>query len=109
MGHQREGAGEVSKRPTTGGAPALSAMRRLVGYLKDRSIGFKLGLIMLVPTLATVVVGFGALASNITTAHNADRSRNLAELSEDSGLLVHNLQNERAAVTRLLTSNDSDG
>src|SRR5690348_11974724 len=107
MGRQREGAGEVSKRPTTGGGPALSVMRRLVGYLRDRSIGFKLGLIMLVPTLATVVVGFGALASNIGTAHNADRARILAGLTGDTGVLVHDLQNERAAVAMLLASNDS--
>src|SRR5947209_17458225 len=108
MGRQREGAGEVSKRPTTGGAPGLTAVRGLVGYLRDRSIGFKLGLIMLVPTLATVVVGFGALATNIGTAHDADRARILAGLSGDAGVLVHDLQNERAAVTVLLASNDSD-
>src|SRR5437868_3274176 len=83
-------------------------MRRLVGYLRDRSIGFKLGLIMLVPTLATVVVGFGALASNIGTAHNADRARILAGLTGDTGRLVHDLQNERAAVTMLLASNESN-
>jgi methyl-accepting chemotaxis protein len=86
----------------------MSVMRRLVGYLRDRSIGFKLGLIMLVPTLATVVVGFGALAANIGTAHNADRARILAGLTGDTGRLVHDLQNERAAVTMLLASNDSD-
>src|SRR3989440_1929054 len=107
MGRQREGAGEVSKRPTTGGPPALSVMRGLVGYLRDRSIGFKLGLIMLVPTLATVVVGFGALAANIGTAHDADRARILAGISEDTGRLVHDLQNERAAATMMLASHDS--
>src|SRR2546421_8564205 len=104
---ERGGAGEVSKRPTTGGGPARSVMRRLVGYLRDRSIGFKLGLIMLVPTLATVVVGFGALAANIATAHDADRARILAGISEDTGRLVHDLQNERAAATMMLTSHDS--
>src|SRR6266480_3231067 len=102
---ERGGAGEVSKRPTTGGGPARSVMRRLVGYLRDRSIGFKLGLIMLVPTLATVVVGFGALASNIGTAHDADRARILAGLSGDAGLLVHDLQDERAAAIMVLTAN----
>src|SRR3989442_6422633 len=106
MGRQREGAGEVSKRPTTGGPPALSVMRGLVGYLRDRSIGFKLGLIMLVPTLATVVVGFGALATNIGTAHDADRARILAGLSGDAGLLVHDLQDERAAAIMVLSAND---
>src|SRR5436309_1634583 len=108
MGRQREGAGEVSKRPTTGGAPGLSAMRGLVGYLRDRSIGFKLGLIMLVPTLATVVVGFGALANNISIAHDADRARILAGLSGDAGVLVHDLQDERAAALMVLTAKDSD-
>ncbi len=98
----------MTKQATTGGRPALSAMRRLVGYLRDRSIGFKLGLIMLVPTLATVVVGFGALATNISTAHDADRARILAGLTGDTGRLVHNLQNERAAVTMQMASADSD-
>ena len=97
----------MTKRPTTGGGSARSFTRRLVGYLGDRSIGFKLGLIMLVPTLATVVVGFGALAANIGTAHNADRARILAGVTGDTGRLVHNLQNERAAVTIMLASNDS--
>src|SRR5215813_3660866 len=108
MGRQREGAGEVSKRPTTGGAPGLSVMRGLVGYLRDRSIGFKLGLIMLVPTLATVVVGFGALASNIGTAHDADRARILAGLSGDAGRLVHNLQDERAAAILVLSNREPE-
>src|SRR3989440_6555013 len=105
---ERGGAGEVSKRPTTGGGPARSVMRRLVGYLRDRSIGFKLGLIMLVPTLATVVVGFGALAANIGTAHDADRARILAGICDDTGRLVHDLQNERAAATMMLAAHDSD-
>ncbi|OLE24362.1 MAG: hypothetical protein AUG44_19410 [Actinobacteria bacterium 13_1_20CM_3_71_11] len=83
-------------------------MRGLVGYLRDRSIGFKLGLIMLVPTLATVVVGFGALANNIGTAHDADRARILAGLSGDAGLLVHDLQDERAAAIMVLTAKDGD-
>src|SRR5256884_8935672 len=105
---ERGGAGEVSKRPTTGGGPARSVMRRLVGYLRDRSIGFKLGLIMLVPTLATVVVGFGALAANIGTAHDADRARILAGLSSDAGRLVHDLQDERAAAIIVLSAKDAD-
>src|SRR5262249_20711664 len=108
MGRQRERAGEVSKRPTTGGAPALSAMRGLVGYLGDRSIGFKLGLIMLIPTLATVVVGFGALASNIGTAHDADRARILAGLSGEAGRFVHDLQDERAAAIMVLSAKDNE-
>src|SRR5256885_16954399 len=74
-GLQGGGAGEVTKRPTTGGGPALSVMRRLGGYLRDRAIGFKLGLIMLGPTLATVGGGFGALAADNRSAHNADPAR----------------------------------
>jgi signal transduction histidine kinase len=97
----------VSKRPTTGGGPARSVMRRMVGYLRDRSIGFKLGLILLVPTLATVVVGIGALAANVGTASDADRARILAGVCDDAGHLVHNLQNERAAATLMLAAHDS--
>ena len=82
----------MSKRPTTGGTPALSRMRGLVGYLRDRPIWVKLGLIMMVPTMATVVVGFGALLTNINTAHDADRARILAGMSGDAGRLVHDLR-----------------
>ncbi len=89
----------MSKRPTTGGTPGLSRMRGLVGYLRDRPIWVKLGLIMMVPTIATVFVGFGALLANIGTAHDADRARILAGLSGDAGKLVHDLQDERAAAT----------
>ena len=70
--------------------------------LRDLPIWLKLGLIMIVPTIATVVVGVSALVNNINQANEADRSRVLAQVSEDAGAFVHELQDERAATTMLL-------
>jgi len=93
----------VSKRPEAGAKPQ-SGKRSLVGYLRDRRIGVKLGFIMFVPTLATVIVGANGLVSQISTASTADRARVLATLSGDAGALVHDLQNERANAAMLLGS-----
>src|SRR5689334_721486 len=95
-------AGEVSKRPATGGT-AQSRMSGLTAYLRDRPIWVKLGLIVLIPTIATVAVGFSALLSNISATSNANRARNLAELGTNAGALVADLQSERAATTMVLT------
>jgi len=51
---------------------------------------------MLVPTLATVIVGVNGLVDHINDANNAERTRNLAALSQSAGGLVDHLQNERA-------------
>ncbi|HKT05798.1 MAG TPA: sensor histidine kinase, partial [Rugosimonospora sp.] len=93
----------MSKRPTTG-TGMLTRVRGLSGYLRDRPIWVKLGLIMMVPTIATIAVGFGALLTNIGAATDADRARTLATLAADSGALVHNLQDERAAAVMVLAS-----
>jgi signal transduction histidine kinase len=61
---------------------------------------------MIVPTLATIVVGTNGLVGHIATASNADRARTLANLSEVSGVLVHDLQNERADAAMLLAARD---
>ncbi len=98
----------MSKQQAAGRAPVRSRMSGLVGYLRDRPIWVKLGLIMMVPTIATVFVGFSALLTNINSANNADRARTLASLAADAGALVHNLQDERAAATRLLTTTDAN-
>ncbi|HEU4421396.1 MAG TPA: nitrate- and nitrite sensing domain-containing protein [Pilimelia sp.] len=84
----------------------LSRLRRPVGRLRDTPIWAKLGLIMIVPTVATVVVGLVGLAGHIDTARNADRARSLANLSQVAGQLVHDLQNEHAAAAMLLASRD---
>ena len=91
----------MSKRPEAGAKPQ-SGKRSLVGYLRDRRIGVKLGFIMFVPTLATVIVGANGLVSQISTASTADRARMLATLSGDAGALVHDLQDERADAAMLL-------
>lgn len=66
----------------------------------------KLGLIMIVPTLATIVVGTNGLLDNLDTATSADRTRILSVLVKESGTLVDELQNERATAAMLLGAND---
>jgi len=85
----------VSKRPKTA-TGVMSRLRRPADRLRDLPIWSKLGLIMLVPTLATIIVGVSGLVDHINTASNAERARNLAVLSEAAGGLVDRLQNERA-------------
>src|SRR5690349_7522734 len=87
--------GDVSKRPKTA-TGVMSRLRRPADRLRDLPIWSKLGLIMLVPTLATIIVGVSGLVDHINTASNAERARNLAVLSEAAGGLVDRLQNERA-------------
>ncbi|BCL15591.1 hypothetical protein GCM10017556_33300 [Micromonospora sagamiensis] len=65
----------------------------------------KLGLIMIVPTIATVVVGTNGLIDHLDTLNNANRAGDLANLTGYSGALVDTLQDERAAAVLLLGSN----
>ncbi|GAB1694501.1 nitrate- and nitrite sensing domain-containing protein [Krasilnikovia sp. M28-CT-15] len=85
----------MSKRPKQANA-VMSRLRRPAGRLRDLPIWSKLGLIMLVPTLATVIVGVSGLVDHISEANNAERARTLSVLSEAAGGLVDHLQNERA-------------
>ena len=85
----------MSKRPRTANA-VMSRLRRPAGRLRDLPIWSKLGLIMLVPTLATILVGTLGLVDHIRQASNADRARTLSVLSQASGGLVEQLQDERA-------------
>jgi signal transduction histidine kinase len=73
-----------------------------VGRLRDLPIWSKLGLIMIVPTIATIVVGTAGLVDNISNANAADRARTLSDLTANAGALVHEIQDERAAATLLL-------
>jgi signal transduction histidine kinase len=91
----------MSKRPTTGSG-VFSRFRTPMGRLRDLPIWSKLGLIMIVPTIATIVVGTAGLVDNINRANDADRARTLANLSANAGTLVHELQNERALATFVL-------
>ncbi|MFY1634187.1 nitrate- and nitrite sensing domain-containing protein [Solwaraspora sp. WMMB335] len=95
----------MSKRPKTADS-FLSRLRRPLGRLNDLPIWSKLGLIMIVPTLATIVVGTNGLIGHLETANNAAQSRTLATLAAASGDLVHDLQNERAAAVLLLGTRD---
>jgi len=73
----------------------MSRLRRPAGRLRDLPIWSKLGLIMLVPTLATILVGTLGLVDHIRQASNAERARTLSVLSQASGGLVEQLQFER--------------
>lgn len=92
----------MSKRPGTQNNAVLSRLRRPMSRLRDMPIWSKLGLIMIVPTLATIVVGTNGLLGNLDTATGADRTRILSVLVKESGALVDDLQNERAAAVMLL-------
>ncbi|AEB42849.1 MULTISPECIES: sensor histidine kinase [Micromonospora] len=91
----------MSKRPKTAGS-FLSRLRRPVGRLRDMPIWSKLGLIMIVPTIATVVVGTSGLFDHLDSLNDANRAGDLAELIGYSGELVDGLQDERTAAVLLL-------
>ncbi|GAA2619212.1 hypothetical protein GCM10010399_57820 [Dactylosporangium fulvum] len=57
---------------------------------------------MIVPVIATVVVGTNGLVGNIGEANDADRARTLSGLSAQASALVHELQSERANAALLL-------
>ncbi|MDG4760137.1 nitrate- and nitrite sensing domain-containing protein [Micromonospora sp. WMMD710] len=91
----------MSKRPKTAGS-FLSRLRRPASRLRDMPIWSKLGLIMIVPTIATVVVGTSGLVDHLETLSNANRAGDLANLSSYSGDLVDTLQDERTSAVLLL-------
>ncbi|MDG4793377.1 nitrate- and nitrite sensing domain-containing protein [Micromonospora sp. WMMD1082] len=92
----------MSKRPKTAGS-LLSRLRRPAGRLRDMPIWSKLGLIMIVPTIATVVVGTSGLVDHLGALNDANRAGDLAELIGHSGELVDGLQDERTAAVLLLS------
>ncbi|GAA4247451.1 hypothetical protein GCM10022255_023380 [Dactylosporangium darangshiense] len=57
---------------------------------------------MIVPIIATIVVGTNGLVGNIGEANDADRARTLSGLSAQASALVHELQSERANAALLL-------
>ncbi|SCG51795.1 sensor histidine kinase [Micromonospora humi] len=85
----------MSKRPTTAGS-FLSRLSRPASRLRDMPIWSKLGLIMIVPTIATVVVGTSGLVENLETLNSANRAGDLASLIGYSGDLADTMQDERA-------------
>jgi signal transduction histidine kinase len=85
----------------------MSRLRRPADRLRDLPIWSKLGLIMLVPTLATIIVGVSGLVDHINTASNAERARSLSVLSQAAGGLVDHLQNERAYAVMIKTNDNN--
>ncbi|MEV0154828.1 nitrate- and nitrite sensing domain-containing protein [Micromonospora sp. NPDC050686] len=95
----------MSKRPKTASS-FLSRLRRPAGRLRDMPIWSKLGLIMIVPTIATVVVGTSGLIDHLETLNNANRAGDLANLVSYSGDLVNSLQDERTSAVLFLGSKE---
>ncbi|MET8832722.1 nitrate- and nitrite sensing domain-containing protein [Micromonospora sp. NPDC004540] len=95
----------MSKRPTTAGS-FLSRLSRPASRLRDMPIWSKLGLIMIVPTIATVVVGTSGLVDHLGTLNNANRAGDLANLIAYSGDLANKLQDERVASVLFLDSKE---
>ena len=93
----------MSKQPSAPGA-ASSLFARPIGFVRDLPIWTKLGLIMIVPTIATIVVGTAGLLDQVDQASGAERARLLTVLSGEAGVLVHNLQDERTTAIQLLYS-----
>ncbi|GGL91490.1 sensor histidine kinase [Micromonospora yangpuensis] len=90
----------MSKRPKTAGS--FRSRLRPTGRLRDMPIWSKLGLIMIVPTIATVVVGTSGLVDHLDTLNTANRAGDLANLTGYSGDLVNSLQDERTSAVLLL-------
>jgi hypothetical protein len=63
---------------------------------------------MIVPTLATVVVGTVGIVQNNGQANQADQARALSVLAAQASGLVHELQNERAAAVFVLNNKGAD-
>ncbi|MFI2274381.1 MULTISPECIES: sensor histidine kinase [Catenuloplanes] len=100
--------GDVSEQPRKRAAGAVSSRLRWPGSrLRDLPIWSKLGLIMIVPTMATIVVGTSGLIDHIEEARDADQARTIAQLEQYSGELIDSLQNERAAAARFLSTPNS--
>ncbi|MEO3743898.1 nitrate- and nitrite sensing domain-containing protein [Plantactinospora sp. B5E13] len=91
----------MSKRPK-GPGTVLSRLRSPISRLRDMPIWSKLGLIMIAPTIAVVVVGTTGIIDHLERLENASRADHLAALAQVSGELVHDLQDERAGAVLLL-------
>ena len=93
----------MSNQPSAPGA-ASSRFARPIGFVRDLPIWTKLGLIMIVPTIATIVVGTAGLLDQVDQASGAERARLLTVLSGEAGALVQALQDERTSAIQLLYS-----
>jgi signal transduction histidine kinase len=96
----------VSKRPSEADG-VMSRLRRPTGRLRDLPIWSKLGLIMLVPTVATIIVGVNGLVEHIDEANTAENTRTLAVLAEAAGGLADQLQDERAYAIQIALGTDA--
>ncbi|WFE33663.1 nitrate- and nitrite sensing domain-containing protein [Micromonospora sp. WMMD975] len=96
----------MSKRPTTAGS-FLSRLSRPASRLRDMPIWSKLGLIMIVPTIATVVVGTSGLVDHLETLNSANRAGDLASLIGYSGDLADTMQDERVGSVLFLGARET--
>ncbi len=94
----------MSKQSGAHDSTVSSRFSRPVGWLQNLPIWIKLALIMIVPTIATIVVGARSLTDHASAANDAERVRALAVLASDADALIDDLQQERAIGTYLLSA-----
>jgi signal transduction histidine kinase len=99
--------GEVSNQLSAPGRGQVR-MSGPASWIRDLPIWTKLGLIMIVPTVATIVVGTAGLLSQVQQASLVERARSLTVLTGDADTLVHQLQGERALAVQLLEAAPAD-
>lgn len=92
----------MSEKSKSADAAASRRRWQVMTWLRDLPIWSKLTLIMIVPTVATLLVGANSVADHVSSAGNAERARQLSSVVQASGSLVDGLQNERAAALLLL-------
>lgn len=95
----------------TGRPPAIDTgqppqKRRFRPRLRDARIRSKLGLILIIPLLAVIVLAAVRLVENGQRAISADQVRSLATVSAEASTVAHTLHGERMAAARLLANPD---
>lgn len=85
-----------------------SLRSRGVFRFRDARIRSKLGLLLIIPLIAVVVLAAFRLVDSGQNALSVDLVRSLAVVSAQSSEVSHELHRERMAAARLLTEPDSD-
>lgn len=75
---------------------------RRLGWLRNARIGSKLGLILLVPLIATVALAAVRLSDSLGRASEAEMVRSLAAVSVRAAAVAHQLHQERILTAGLL-------
>ena len=80
----------------------MSERPKTTDPLSPSRVWLKVGVVMILPIVATVLLVGNGLRENSDAATRAERTHGLATVVQASGDLVENLQNERAAAALLL-------